>query len=134
TVDDKILIGRTYLNQERPDAAIEHLNRLLVSEKLDKAHEGQIHLMLAEALSVAEGQKERKFKIPRKHEQIIEQTQLALAGEIKPTYEIQRRLAESYEALRKYPDSLKHYRLAMALDPEHSIRMHRKIVDLQLNE
>src|SRR5437867_899774 len=58
TVDDKILLGRTYLNQERPDAAIEHLNKLLVTEKLDKPHEGQIHLMLAEALSVAEGQKD----------------------------------------------------------------------------
>ena len=35
-LDQKINIGRNYLAQERPDAAIEHLNKILNTEKLDK--------------------------------------------------------------------------------------------------
>src|SRR5690349_6536129 len=46
SIDQKINLARNYLAQERPDAAIEHLNRLLNTEKLDKPHEGQIHLLL----------------------------------------------------------------------------------------
>lgn len=134
SIDEKINVARTYLGQERPDAALEYLNRLLSSEKLDKLHEGQVHLMLAEGLAAVEGQKDAKYKVPRRHEQIIEQTRLALASNITTTYEIERRVAESYEALHKSTEALKHYRTAMAMDPEHSIRMHRKIVDLQLNE
>ena len=133
TIDQKIKVARNYLTQERPDAAIEQLNKLLNTEKLDKAHNGQIHLMLAEGISVAENQKDKKVRIPRKHEQIIEQTQLALASDIPPNHEIHRRLAESYEALRDVPNALKHYRAAMLLDPTHSIRMQRKIIDLQLS-
>src|SRR5882757_8855562 len=75
TIDQKISAGRTFLAQERPKAAIEHLGRLLNTEKLDKPHEGQFHLMLAEAISVAESQKDKSIRIPRKHEQIIEQSQ-----------------------------------------------------------
>ena len=133
TIDQKIKVARNYLVQERPAAAIEQLNKLLNTEKLDKPHEGQIHLMLAEGIAVAENQKDKKVRIPRKHEQIIEQTQLALANDIQPNYEIHRRLAESYEALRDFPNALKHYHAAMALDPTHSIRMHRKIIDLELS-
>ena len=36
TIDQKVAAGRTYLAQERPKAAIEHLGRLLNTEKLDK--------------------------------------------------------------------------------------------------
>src|SRR5438270_4038982 len=93
TLDQKVNVGRNFLAQERPDAAIEHLNRLLNTERLDKTHEGQIHLMLAEAISVAENQKDKKVRIPRKHEQIIEQTQLALGRDVPPTDEFHRRLA-----------------------------------------
>src|SRR2546423_1027172 len=44
TIDQKLDVARTYLAQERPDAAIEHLNKLLNTERLDKPHEGQVHL------------------------------------------------------------------------------------------
>src|SRR2546421_4326420 len=88
TLDQKINIGRNYLAQERPDAAIEHLNKILNTEKLDKPHEGQVHLLLADAIAAAEGQKDKRVRIPRKHEQIIEQTQLALGAGVQPTYEI----------------------------------------------
>lgn len=133
TIDQKINVARNYLAQERPDAAIEQLNKLLNVEKLDKLHEGQIHLLLAEGIAVAESQKDKKVRIPRKHEQIIEQTELALANDVPVTYEIHRRLAESYEALHNVPAALTHYHSAMALDPDHSIRLHRKIIDLQLD-
>jgi tetratricopeptide (TPR) repeat protein len=134
TLDQKINVGRNYLAQERPDAAIEHLNKILNTEKLDKPHEGQVHLLLADAIAAAEGQKDKHVRIPRKHEQIIEQTQLALGAGVQPTYEIHRRVAESYEALHDMASALKHYREASALDPNHSLRMQRKSIDLQLDQ
>ena len=133
TIDQKLDVARNYLAQERPDAAIEQLNKLLNTEKLDKLHEGQIHLMMAEGISVAEFQKDKKFRIPRKHEQIIKYMKLALANDVQPTYEIHRRMAESYEALQNVPSALTHYHAAMAMDPTHSLRLQRKIIDLQLD-
>src|SRR5260370_42146001 len=55
TIEQKLNVARNFLSQERPDAAIEHLNKLLNTEKLDKPHEGQIHLLLADAIAAAEG-------------------------------------------------------------------------------
>src|SRR5260221_9407107 len=77
TIDQKVQVARTYLQQERVEAALEQLNRLLNSEKLDRPHEGAIHLMLAEALEL--GQKQRKISIPANYVRIIEQTSAALA-------------------------------------------------------
>lgn len=133
TVDDRIAAARLLLNQERPDAAIDSLNKLLASSKLDKPHEGKVHLMLAEGISAAESQKDKTIRVPRKNEQIIEQIGLALANEIKPTYDVHRRLAEAYEALHNPRMALRHYQSAIALDPDHSLRMQRKIIDLELS-
>jgi len=63
-------------------------------------------LLLADAIAAAEGQKDKKVRIPRKHEQIIEQIQLAMANDVPPSYEMHRRLGESLEALHKIPDAL----------------------------
>jgi tetratricopeptide (TPR) repeat protein len=132
TIDDRIAAAQNLLKQERPDAAIDSLNKLLNSSKLDKPHEGKIHLILSEAIAAAENQKDSKIRIPRKHEQIIQQINLALADDVKPNYEIHRRLAESYEALNSPALAIQHYRAAAAMDPEHSLRIARKIIDLQL--
>ena len=134
SIDQKVNVARTYLNQERPDAAIEHLNRLLNTEKLDKPHEGQIHLMLAEAISVAESQKDTQDPRPaeaRADHRADRAWRWPTTS--SPSYEIHRRLAESYEALHNPRLALKHYQSAMALDPDHSLRMQRKIIDLELS-
>ena len=65
TIDQKIEAARIYLKHDRPNAAIDHLNRLLVSEKLDKPHEGQVHLLISEALDAA--QKQKKISIDANH-------------------------------------------------------------------
>src|SRR5438105_5603748 len=57
TIDQKIDAARVYLKHDRPDAAIDHLNKLLVTEKLDKPHEGQVHLLISESLDSAQKQK-----------------------------------------------------------------------------
>jgi tetratricopeptide (TPR) repeat protein len=132
TVDDNIATARTLLQHERPDAAIDLLNKLLSSSKLDKPHEGTIHLILSEAIAAAQNQKDAKIRIPRKDEQIIQQINLALADDVKPSYEIHRRLAESYEMLGDPNLAIQHYRSAAVMDPDHSLRIARKIIDLQL--
>ena len=50
TIDQKIDIARVYLKNERPEAAIEQLNRLLTTEKLPRESEATIHLLLAEGI------------------------------------------------------------------------------------
>src|SRR5689334_12923555 len=62
TIDQKIGIARTYLGQERPEAAIEQLNKILNNEKLSPENEGKVHLMLAE--SFEDWQKQKKVSIP----------------------------------------------------------------------
>src|SRR5438552_12174381 len=54
--EQKIDSARAFLSQERPAAAIERLNQLLVTEKLDALVQGRIHLMLAEALEMGQRQ------------------------------------------------------------------------------
>ena len=51
---------------------------------------------------------------------------------VRTAYEIERRLGESYEALGKRPQALEHYRQAAAMDPDHALRLQKKVIELQL--
>lgn len=131
TIDQKVAVARTYMTQERPEAAIDYLNQVLNTTKLDVPHEGQIHLMLAESLEMLQRQKPSRV-IPAYHEQIVQQSREALLDGVEATAVIYRRMAESFEALHRPADALDHYRRSMAMDPTKSIRMQRRIIDLQL--
>ena len=130
TIDQKIDIARVYLKNERPEAAIEQLNRLLTTEKLPRENEATIHLLLAEGIESA--QRQKRINIPANHARIVEQTQIALAQGVKPTGEMHRRLGESYEALERPSDALQHYRHAIAMAPQHALRLQRKVIALQM--
>jgi len=90
TVRKRIDIARAYVAHERPEAALEQLNRLLTGEHLTQEHEAAVHLTMAEALETA--QRQRKISIAANHARIIEQTQIALQMGIKPTGDIYRRV------------------------------------------
>lgn len=130
TIDQKIGIARTYLDQERPEAAIEQLNKILNNEKLAPEKEGEVHLMLAE--SFEDWQKQKKVSIPANHLRIIEQTRLALGQGVKADANVHRRLAESYEALGRTTDALADYRKAMVLDVNHALHLTKKVIEMQL--
>jgi tetratricopeptide (TPR) repeat protein len=130
TIEQKISLARRYIQHDRPEAAIEQLNTILSTEKLEPEHQGRIHLMLAQSLE--EAQKQRKINIPANHQRIIEQTRLALARGITADADVHRRLGESFEALGKPVEALDNYRRAMALDVSRSLRLHRKVIELQL--
>jgi tetratricopeptide (TPR) repeat protein len=132
TLEQRLAEARRLLEQERPEAALDGLNSILRTEKLDAPTQGTIHLMIAESLEMA--QKQRRKSVPENHRRIIEQSRLALGRGVKPEAGIFRRMAESYEALGKTPDALTNYRKAMALDPQRALRLQRKIIDLQLIE
>jgi tetratricopeptide (TPR) repeat protein len=133
SIDQKMASARTLMTQERPEAAIDYLNQLLNTAKFDVSHEGRIHLMLAESLEMLQKQKPTRV-IPAYHEQIVQQCRMALSQDVAPTAAIYRRLAESYEAMRRPIEALDNYRRCMAIDPERSLRMQRKIIDLQLGQ
>ncbi len=128
TVDQKIAVARTFLDQERAEATLEQLNRLLNTDKLEPQREAEVHLMLAEALEL--GQRQKRINIPVNHQRIIEQTQIALSQGARPDAKLYRRLGDSYEALNKSIESLASYRQAMAMDSAHSLSLQRKVIDL----
>lgn len=131
TIEDKIQIARRLLDASRPEASIEHLNKLLATEKLEGPRQGEIHLMLAESIEAA--QKQLKVSIPRNHRQVIEQTRFAVARGLALDSPDFRRMGESFEALGRPTDALENYRKAIALDPEQSLFLRRKVINLLLD-
>lgn len=132
TIDQKIEVARLYLKFNRPEAALDQLNKLITTDKLSPQNEARIHLMLAESLEDA--QKLHHISIAANHQRIIEQTRLALGGGMTADAEIYRRLGESYEALNQTTDALESYRHAMAMDPRRSPNLQRKVIELQLTQ
>lgn len=132
STDDKIAVATKYLKQERPDAALAQLNQVLSSEKLDADREGKLHLMLAQALDM--GQRQLKISIPANYRRIVEQTRLAIGRGAKLSALDYRRLGESNEAIDQPAAALQAYRQAMALDPDHTLRLQRKVIELQLDQ
>jgi len=130
SIDQKIAVAREYMNQDRPDAAWQQLVRTLETEKPERSQEAQIHLMLGEALEAAQAQ--QRISIAANHQRIVEQTELALEQGAKADAAVHRRLADSYAALHKSAMAVEHYRQAIAMDPQHSLRLRRKMIDLQL--
>src|SRR2546425_8114795 len=92
SIDQKIDVARLYLKNERPEAAINQLNKIITTEKLDREHEGSVHLLLAQGIDAAQQQKH--IDLPANRQQIIEQTRLALSMGVKNSPDTQRRLGE----------------------------------------
>lgn len=130
TIDQKIAVARDYLKQNRPDAALQQLSRILETEKPEPAKEGQIHLLIAEALEA--GQKQLKIDVPANDQRIIEQTELAQQMGIQPDADMHRRVGDAYSALGRSADAAEHYRQAISMDPHQSLSLRRKLIDLEL--
>ena len=131
TIDQKIDAAQSFLDQQRPDAALAQLNRILAIEKLDVDHQGKIHLLLAQSLEM--GQQQLKISIPANHQRIIEQTRLAVGDGVKLDATAYRRLGSSYEALNNLVEAIDNYRKSMAMDPTFTLSLERKIISLQLD-
>ncbi len=131
-IDQKIDVARVYLRNERPEAALDQLNKIITTEQLDRLHEGGVHLLLAQAIDDA--QRQKHVDLPSNRQQIIEQTNLALSQGVKSNATIQKRLGESYESLDQPAEALDHYRQAMAMDSDHALSLQRKVIELQLAE
>ncbi|MCC6239987.1 MAG: tetratricopeptide repeat protein [Phycisphaerales bacterium] len=132
TLQQKLEFADALIEQERPEAALEFLNKLLSDEKLEPQNEAQVHLLLASGL--AKAQHQRRISIPVNHQRIIEQLRLALQMGISPNAAIHKQLAESYEALSQPEEALANYRRAMTLDPDLGLPIRKKIITLQLGQ
>jgi tetratricopeptide (TPR) repeat protein len=130
TIDQKIHVARIYLTYNRPEAALDQLNKLLMTERLTPANAGKIHLMLAEALEQA--QSTHHISLASNHERIIEQTRLAMGQGIKPDPDMYRRLGDSYDALGEPLKALESYRRAIAMDARRFPNLQRRVIELQL--
>lgn len=132
TLAEKVDVARILVQEHRPEAAIDYLNKLLVTDGLEPAMQADVHLMLAESLE--EGQQQKRISLATNHLQIIEHTRLALRLGVKPTGQIHRRLGTSYEAIDKPVEALSNYRQAMMLDPKLEPALLRKVAELQLDQ
>lgn len=130
TADQKLAVARTLLDHQRPEAARELLNKLLQNEKLTIPQQGQVHILLAEAL--ADEQKQKNLNVPINHARIVEQTRLALSRGMQPDARLHVRLGESFEQLGRYEDAIDNFRKAAHLDPDRFLPLQRKVIDLQL--
>jgi tetratricopeptide (TPR) repeat protein len=130
TVDQKIDVARKYMEQDRPDAAWQQLARLLQTEKLPKDKEATVHMMLATAMDVMQHQ--QNISLAPNNQRIIEQTEMAQEMGITLDSAAHRRLAESYAALGKSDQAVANFRQAIMLDPDHSLNLRRKMIELQL--
>jgi tetratricopeptide (TPR) repeat protein len=130
TIDQKIAVAQNYLKLDRPDAALQQLSRILETEKPLPGPEGQIHLLIAEALEAA--QKQQRIDVPANHQRIIEQTELAVQLGVKPDAALHLRVADSYAALGHPAEAAEHYRQAIAMDVTRSPSLYRKLIDLEL--
>jgi tetratricopeptide (TPR) repeat protein len=131
TVDDKIAVARLFLTHDRPEAALEQLNRILETEtEMAPQKEAVIHLMLGEALEM--GQDQLKLNIPENFRRIIEQTRMGLNLGGADAAPVERRLATSYAALHDTDPAIDHFRRAITMDPDHALDLRRRMIDLLL--
>ncbi len=130
SIDEKLAFGRKFIDEERPEAAIQFLNQLLATHKLPQEKQGLIHMMLAEALDL--GQKQSKTSLEINYRQILEQTRLAVSMGVQADAQTYRRLGESYEAIDKPAEAMENYRRAMLMDQSRTMRLQRKVIDLQM--
>ncbi len=128
TVEERLADVRTLLKMERPEAAVERLKKLIVTDNLNPDQQARIHLHFAEALELYQDLKH--LTIPALQIRVIEQTRLAVASGMRLDGPAQRRLGKAYELLGKTDEALDAYKRAAALDPDRSLRLSRKIVDM----
>ena len=131
TVEQQLAVARTYLDAERPEAAVEQLNRVIKLDKLTADQQSRTHLMFAEGLE--EFQTLKRLTIPALQLRIIEQIRyaLALGSQIDgPSY---RRLGDAYQAIGKTDEALSSYKKSERIDPQHSLRLARTIIELDLD-
>ncbi|MGN6505506.1 MAG: tetratricopeptide repeat protein, partial [Tepidisphaeraceae bacterium] len=131
TVEQQLLVARQYLDAERPEAAVEQLNRIIKLDKLTPEQQARTHLLFAEGLE--QFQAVKHLTIPALQMRVIEQTRyaLALGKQIDgPSY---RRLGEAYESIGKPDEALSSYKKSERIDPQHSLRLARKIIELELD-
>lgn len=129
---DRLHAAKVFLQRGDADSAITQANRVLASANLTRADEAGAHLLLAQALET--GQKQKRLSLKANHQRIIEQSKLAVAGGVAEDADLYRRVGESQEALDHPAEALLAYTRALALDPDHSTALQRKVIELQLAE
>src|SRR5690349_21194094 len=84
TAGDRIQVARDLLTRERPEAALDYLNKVLAEGKIERQlDEGTVHLLMAE--SIRQVQKQKHISIAANHERIVQQARVALKLGVRET-------------------------------------------------
>ncbi|MBC7784049.1 MAG: tetratricopeptide repeat protein [Burkholderiales bacterium] len=131
TIEERLADARSLIKAERPEAAVELLNKLNTVDKLTSEQQSRIHLMFAESLEQYQDQKRQT--IPALQYRIIEQSKLAIARGAQMDGLGYRRVGRAYELIGKTNEALENYTRAASLDPDRALRLSRKIIDMLLD-
>lgn len=132
TVAQRIDRDEALLHNDRPDTARADLLQILAPGKLTPENEARARLLLARVIDAE--QRQKNLSTASNYGQIIQHTKAAVSLGAKPDADDYRRLGESYEALDRNADALESYRRAVALDPNRSPKLRRKVIELQLEK
>lgn len=130
SVDQRLDVAKKLLTVERPEAAVEQLNSILKLDNLTAAQKSRTHILLAEGIE--QYQDQRKTIIPALQTKIIEQTRMALMDNQQIDAAGYRRVAKAFESLGQVSEALDYYKRSAALDPDRSLRLAKKVIELEL--
>ncbi|MDB5325712.1 MAG: hypothetical protein JWM57_1281 [Phycisphaerales bacterium] len=130
TVDQRLDVAKKLLSVERPEAAVEQLNSIIKLDKLTAAQKSRSHALMAEGIEQYQDQK--KIIIPALQTRIVYETRQALMDSQSLDAAGYRRVAKAFESLGQTAEALDNYKHAAALDPDRSLRLAKKVIELEL--
>lgn len=132
SVEERIEAARSLIRFERPEPAIGVLNALLTRDRVSGPAEGEVRLLLAEAVELA--QRLREVDLRENHESIVEQSRLGAFEGGRMTADRYRRWGRSLEALGRFEDAFAVYEKAIVEDPSAGPGLLRRMTEHHLRE
>lgn len=132
SLQERLEGARTLLRFERPEPAIGVLNQILTKDRPRGEVEGEVRLLLAEAIELA--QRLREIDLPENHEAIVEQSRLGEFEGGRMTADRYRRWGRSLEALGRLPEAFAVYERAIEVDASVAPSLLRRMAEWHLRE
>lgn len=123
-------IASSYIDHDRPEAAVAVLNQLQQLGELTESERARLHLLTAEAID--RWQVMQKVDIEANHQQIVRHSQLAVDAGADLGAAGHERLARTLRSLGQVDLAVSHYRTAMRLDAASRLSLQRRLISFLL--
>jgi tetratricopeptide (TPR) repeat protein len=123
-------ISQSYIDHDRPEAAVAVLNQLQRVGDLSDVERGRVHLLTAQAID--RWQSLQRIDIEANHRQIVRHSQLAADAGVDLRADGHERLARTFRSLDQIDLAATHYRTAMRLDADSRLSLQRRLISMFL--